>query len=322
MIRFFLGNQVVSLLFLPLVIAGYLLLNTGVFGIETMYFELTKFVDLGLWGRLELPDLQWMKWLSGCLVLINALTLNLLFNNNAFYERNSYIVSLLYIVLMSFYHSFYQVDGVLIAHFWLILLLFQLFKMESNQDGRRIAFNAGLFFGLAASFHPPLIFAVPLLWIMLTRIRPFVFREILLSTAGFLVPMIYGFMVVFWNEKQINWNFIETAINYSQKQFIFLSFFVLFSISAVLSIFGMRIKNSKSSIRFRKLTAIIFVFLLIGIALGTVEIIFLKQYEWFSFSMLSLALFLPFSFFYKSTHVFATLLFYVTLIFSITKFFI
>ncbi|TXI87485.1 MAG: hypothetical protein E6Q37_01985 [Crocinitomicaceae bacterium] len=322
MIRFFLGNQILSLLFLPLVIAGYSLLNTGVLGIETMYFELSKFVDLGLWGRFELPSFEWMKWISGVLVLVNALTLNFLFNTNAFYERNSYIVSILYIVLMSFYHSFYQVDGVLIAHFWLILSLFQLFRLESNLDGRRIAFNAGFFFGLAASFHPSLIFTIPLLWMMLTRIRPFVFREILLATTGFLVPLIYGFILVFWNEKQINWNFIETAVNYSQKQFIFLSFTVLFSISAVLSIFGMRIKNAKSSIRFRKLTAIIFVFLLIGIALGTVEIIFLKQYEWFSFSMVSLALFLPFSFFHKSTNVFATLLFYVTLIISVTKFFI
>lgn len=322
MIRFFLGNQILSLLFLPLVIAGYSLLNTGVLGVDVMYFELSKFVDLGLWGRFELPNLLWMKWISGLLVFVNALTLNFLFNTNAFYERNSYIVSILYIVLMSFYHSFYQVDGVLIAHFWLILSLFQLFRLESNLDGRRIAFNSGFFFGLAASFHPSLIFTIPLLWIMLTRIRPFVFREILLSTAGFLVPLIYGFILIFWNEKQINWNFIETAVNYSQKQFIFLSFIFLFSISAILSIFGMRIKNAKSSIRFRKLTAIIFVFLLIGIALGTVEIIFLKQYEWFSFSMVSLALFLPFSFFHKSTNVFATLLFYVTLIISVTKFFI
>lgn len=322
MIRFFLGNQLVVLLFLPLVIAGYIILNSGLWNSETIFFEFSDFIDLGLWGRFREPDFYWMKFAPGVVVLINALLLNFLFNTNTFYEKNSYIVSLLYVVLMSFYHSFYQIDGVLIAHFLLILSLFQLFRLENNLDGRKIAFNAGFLSGLAASFHPPLIFTLPILWMMITRIRPFVFRETLLSTVGFVVPLIYGFIFVFWNENQINWNFIETTINYTQKQIIFLSSMVLFVISALLSLLGMRIKNAKSSIRFRKLTSIIFLFLFIGVGLGTVEILFLDQYEWFSFGMISLALFLPFSFFHKSTQVFATILFYATFLFSIAKFFI
>ena len=56
--------------------------------------------------------------------------------------------------------------------------------------------------------------------------------------------------------------------------------------------------------------------------LGVIEIIFLKQYEWFSFTTISLALFMPFSFFYKSTQLFARMLFYVIFLFSIFKFFI
>lgn len=322
MIRFFLGNQLIVLLFLPLVIAGYVVLNSGLWNFNTAFFELSEFIDLGLWGRFQEPLFFWMKFIPGILVFSNALLLNYLFNTNAFYDKNSYIVSLLYVVLMSFYHSFYQIDGVLIAHLFLIFALFQLFKLENNLDGRKIAFNAGFLFGVAASFHPPLIFSLPVLWLMITRIRPFVFREILLSSIGFIIPLIYGFILVFWNENQINWNFIETSINYSQKQIIFLSSMILFVISALLSLIGMRIKNSKSSIRFRKLTSIIFLFLFIGVGLGTVEIFFLKQYEWFSFGMISLALFLPFSFFHKSTQVFATILFYATFLFSVAKFFI
>ncbi len=322
MIRFFLGNQLIVLLFLPLVIAGYVVLNSGLWSSETAFFELSEYIDLGLWGRFREPVFFWMKFVPGILVLSNALLLNFLFNTNAFYDKNSYIVSLLYVVLMSFYHSFYQIDGVLIAHLFLIFALFQLFNLENNLDGRRIAFNAGFLFGVAASFHPPLIFSLPVLWLMITRIRPFIFREMLLATVGFIIPLIYGFILVFWNENQINWNFIETSINYSQKQIIFLSSMTLFVMSALLSLLGMRIKNSKSSIRFRKLTSIIFLFLFIGIGLGTVEILFLNQYEWFSFGMIPLALFLPFSFFHKSTQLFATILFYATFLFSIAKFFI
>lgn len=322
MIRFFLGNYIAVLLFLPLVIAGYVALNSGLWNFDTVFFEFSDYIDLGLWGSFREPDFFWMKFIPGVLVLGNALLLNFLFNTNTFYDRNSYIVSLLYIVLMSFYHSFYQFDGVLIGHLFLIFSLFQLFKLENNQDGRKIAFNSGFLFGVAASFHPPLIFSLPVLWLMITRIRPFVFRETLLATSGFVIPLIYGFIRVFWNENKINWNFIETSINYSQKQIIFFISMGLFVASALLSLIGLRIKNSKSSIRFRKLTSIIFLFLFIGVGLGTVEILFLKQYEWFSFGMIPLALFLPFSFFHKSTQVVATILFYATFLFSIAKFFI
>jgi hypothetical protein len=143
-----------------------------------------------------------------------------------------------------------------------------------------------------------------------------------LSTIGFITPLIYGFIIVLRNKNQINWNFIETSVNYTQKQFLFLISMALFAFSALLSLWGIRIKNAKSSIRFRKLTAIIFLLLFIGVGLGTVEILFLKQYEWFSFGMIALVLFLPFSFFYKATQMFATILFYTTFLFSIAKFFI
>lgn len=322
MIRIFSGNYLTSLLLLPLIIAGYVFLNEGYVGVESIYFESSKAIDLGLWGRYAEPTAMWMKFVPGLFVLFNAVCLNFLFNINAFYDRNSYIVSLLYVVLMSFYHSFYQIDGVIISHTLLIFSFFQLFRLESNLDGRKIAFNAGLLFGLAGSLHPPIIFTLPVLWMMILRVRPFVFREMFLSLTGFLIPLLYGFIFVFWNENQINWNFIGTSINYSQKQIIFLSSMGLFTVSGLLSLIGIRMKNAKSSIRFRKLTSMIFVFTFIGVGLGTVEIIFLKQYEWFSFGMISLALFLPFSFFHKSTQVFATILFYVTFIFSIAKFFI
>ena len=322
MIKLFSGNNIVALVLLPFLIAGYILLNYGVFGFTGDFFELSNTIDLGLWGGLQNPSYFWMRFASGALILLNALGLNYLFNANVFYEKNTYIVSLLYVVLMSFYHSFYQLDGVIIAQSFLILTLFQLFNLENNVDGRSTCFNGGFFFGIAASFHPSLIFVFPLLWFMILRIRPFVLREMMLSLVAFAVPLIYGFSYILWKEEQINWNFIETSINYSQKQLIFLSSMALFVLAGFLSLYGLSTRNIASSIRFRKLTSIVLMFLIIGICLGVIEIVFLKQYEWFSFSTISLALFLPFSFFYKSTQLFARMLFYVIFLFSIFKFFI
>lgn len=322
MIRIFSGNNIIALVLLPFLIAGYILLNQGVSDFTSQYFEFSNSVDLGLWGSVKTTSYFWMYFASGILIFLNALGLNYLFNANVFYEKNTYIVSLLYVILMSFYHSFYQIDGVLIAQSFLILTLYQLFKLENTVDGRMTCFNAGFFFGIAASFHPSLIFVYPLLWFMILRIRPYVWREMIMSLLGFLVPLIYGFSYILWKEEQINWNFIETSINYVQKQIIFFISMGLFVLSGLLSLYGLNTRNIASSIRFRKLTSIVLIFLLIGIGLGVIEIIFLKQYEWFSYSTISLALFLPFSFFYKSTQLFARMLFYVIFLFSIFKFFI
>ena len=322
MIRIFLGNNFSSVFLLPFFVAVYILLNEGYFGVDATYFGLSGSVDLGLWGGYTEGNQLWLKFIPGACILLNALTLNFLFNIHNFHDRNTYFVSLLYIILMSFYHSFYQLDGVIIAHLFLILSLFQLFRLESNVDGRKIAFNAAFLFGIAASFHPPVIFTFLLLWIMILRIRPFVLREFLLAVTGFLIPVMYGFLFVLWNKEEINWNFLETSVNYTQKEIIFLSSMLLFIVSGLLSAVGIRIKLKKSSIRFRNLTSIIFIIIILGLALGIVEILFLRQYEWFSFGMIGLALLLPFSFLNKSTSMFATVLFYMTFLFSIAKFYI
>jgi hypothetical protein len=113
MIRIFLGNQLLVLFLLPLVIGGYIMLNSGMLSSETIFFEISQEVDLGLWGSFTLSNpniggVNWIQFVPVIFVLLNALLLNFLFNINTFYEKNTYVVSLLYTVLMSFYHSFYQ----------------------------------------------------------------------------------------------------------------------------------------------------------------------------------------------------------------------
>jgi len=317
MLRIFIIGHFFAPLLLPVIIFTYIFLNQ-----YTAYFKDDLWLDIGLWGRYPLKQNWWMVYISGLIVFLNAFILNRLFNRNNFSEKTSWIVGLLYVVLMSFYHAFYIVDGALIAHFFLILCLYQLFDLESNLDGRRACFNSGIFLGVAASFHPVLIFILPFLWLMITSIRPFVLREMVLATIGFLVPMIYGFSVVFYQKSSINWNFIETTVNYSQKEILFFIYVGLFAVASLVGIIGFRNKLVKSSIRFRKLAAVITLCLLAGILIGVLQYLFLRKYEWFSFGMLAMSLFLAFSFFNKKTVLVASILLYAIVGFSIAKFFV
>jgi hypothetical protein len=318
MLRIFLGNQIAVLFLIPLIVIVYLFSNH-----YFAYFEYTTSLDLGLWGLIKVKLIEnYLPWLSGILVCLNAYILNYFFNTNGFYDKNSYVVSLLYVILLSYYRSFYYADGLLLAQTFILLGLNVLFKLEYNADGKKLAFNFGFFFGLAATFHPALIFILPFLWLMMTRIRPFVFREVILVLMGLIVPLIYALLLAFYVNKEINFNFIESTKRYTQKELIFLVSLVLFAILLFTSWIGVRNKTMKSSIRFRKNSHILYWFLVFSILLGTIDWIFYQQYEWFSYSVIPLALFLPFSYLSVKFTAISYLLFYVTILFSVIKFFI
>lgn len=318
MLRIFLGNQLLVLFLIPLFVATYLFFN-----FRFDYFEYTSSLDLGFWGLVKFKLIEnYLPWLSGVFVCLNAYFLNYFFNTNGFYEKNTYLVSLLYVILFSYYRSFYYADGLLFAHTFILLGLNILFKLEYNQDGKKIAFNFGFFFGLAISFHPALIFILPFLWIMMARIRPFVFRESVLVVLGLIVPLVYVLLLAFYVNKEINFNFIESTKRYTQKEVIFLISLGLFAILLFTSWIGVRNKTQKSSIRFRKNSQILNWFLAFTFLLGTIDWVFYQQYEWFCYSVIPIALFLPFSYLNVKYIFVSKALFYITLLFSVIKFFI
>ena len=149
MIRLFLENRVGALLVLPFFVGFYVLLNS-----QFPYYQMSVQTNLGFWSDLFSGSFWLNSLLGGLFILINAISLNWIFNSHEFLDRNSYIVSLLYVVTMSFYHSFYSIDGLLLAQTFIILMLSQFFQLKQNVDGRRNVFNGFFCAGVAAIFHP------------------------------------------------------------------------------------------------------------------------------------------------------------------------
>lgn len=317
MIRLFLGNQLLVLFFLPFIVVGFAVLNYF-----TNYFEVLPMLDLGLWGKHSFYAINTLYIITGILVFVNALLANYLFNKNEFNDKNTYIVSLFYVVLISFFHSSYQIDGILIAHFFLIIAFFQMFRLENNVDGRKWCFNTGLFLGIAGTFHPPLLGILPFIWIMISRIRPFVFREILLTTIGFLLPLIYAYLYISFNKNLIWSDFINIKSGRLQSNMVFWIVFVFFSLIAFVSLITISYKSSKSSLRFKKLISILNVVMIVSIILGIIEFSGWGHFEWFSYFALPLSFFMPFLFFNKSSSLVGKLLFYGMFSICIAKIFI
>ena len=316
MVRIFSGNRTGVLLLLPLIVIIYHVLNH----FSGDHYQQQN-ASMGLWGgMMSLPAFA-SKSFAGMLVLINAIGINLIYNANDFYDRNTYIASLLYVVLMSFNVSFYSLDGMLIAHSFLILLIFHLFRLKQNTDGRLPVFNAALFGGLATTFHPPMIIIFPFLLVMIGILKPFLLREFFLALSGFLLPLIY-FSSYFWLKGvKLNWDVFQQGSEFYKEQTDFYVTSGLFVVLILLSSLSIRNKTQKSSVRLKKLVNVLWLLMAIGFVYGFIDLFFFDQIERFSFLMVPLAFFLSFSFTDKKISKPATVIFYVTFIYSLINFF-
>lgn len=317
MIRLFNGNRAGTLLLIPFFIAGYFLLN-----IYTQHFPIQAQINLGLWGKADVLLPLAGQIAAACLVFVNALLINYMFNVNEFFDRNTYISALTYVVLLSFFHSFYFLDGLLLAHFFLMLMFRQIFLLNQNSDGKRAIFNAFFWAGLAASFHPPLIICFPFFIIIIRIVRPFVMKELLLAMMGYSIPLLYGFAFLWVSGHEIHLKLLAQVTNYSSKQIDFLITSVLFTLLFILGVISNRLKNQKSGIRLKKLTTILFWWLLVALALGIYDFISYQQIERFSFVVVVFTIYLNFALNNKTFQLIASAMFYLTFTYSIVKFFV
>lgn len=316
MIKIFKNNIVISYLFLILLIASYHLLN-----FQFKIYSYQSYIDLGLWGRfLNVSNIS--IFLSGFVLFCNAFLFNYIFNKNEFIEKNTYVSGLLYVVFMSFFHSFFAIDGLLISHFFMLLMLLQIYRLHQNMDARKIIFNTSFLAGMASTFHPPLVVLLPFFWFMIWVLRPFVIREIVLSILGFASPLIYGAVYQYYFQHTIALKLLDQYVNYAQNQLDFLITSVLFLLLFLLSLWSLSAKMSKSSIRLKKLIRVQWWLMLLCVGIGLYDFIFFQQIERFSFILLPLSFFASFAFYHKTYENIGKILFYLSFIYSFVKFFL
>lgn len=313
MIRLFLGNRVGVLLLLPIFVIAFHYIHwiTG--------NELDEISDFGLWGELSFSKITSYSWAS-LFLLTNAIILNYLYNSHQFLDKNSYLISLLYVVTMSFYRAFYQFDYVLLTHFLFIMTLTQFFELKQQIDGRKYVFNAFVFIGIAATFQPLLLFFLPFFIFALLIFRPFSFREFSLAIFGFFIPFIYCFSYLWWFEIDRNLSFeIEMNI-FDSSDFIWL--IAAYGILIFVSYFSMRSILQKSSIRLKKQIQVLWLFVLMGLFLGVLNLLWKQDLNDLSIAMLFLTILLTYSFLHKTYGLLSAGVFYICLAYSMLKFFV
>lgn len=316
-LRPFLSNRPLVLLLLIPIIVGFHLLNA-----QFNFHPLIEVVDLGLWGKTTFLSYWWTSIAASVIVMLNAFQLNFLFNQHEFLDKNNYGPSLFYVVLMSFSHSFYQVDAVLICHIFLLQSLRLLFRLKSNESNLVSAFNSAFFIGLAASFLTPLAALIIPFWFSAWALHPFSFRQWILMIIGFAIPIANGLTYWWFSGHTISTRILKHASFIKYEEVFLYGTTSTIVILFLLSIIGIQIRVRVSNIRFKKLNRAL-IWILVGtLLLGVAEIIIYQQSEWISLLFVPLSFFFTFAFIHKIWQRVASIFFYLTLIIAVAKFFL
>ena len=213
------------------------------------------------------------------IIVISALILNRVINNNEIFNRNTFLPALIYLITMSAIKEHQVLSPIVISNLFWILAFRRLFNISRQVPCKKEVFDATVLMLFGGLFYFPSILMVALVWIALKILRPFVWREWVIPFFAFVVFGAYWIVALIWGDTLNNW---ADYFTFDSEQFSSINltiswpYYILLGVVLVLvGISGYEvIRQSKgSSLRFRK---IIFFFLFIIIL--TIAILSLVQY--------------------------------------------
>jgi len=164
--------------------------------------------------------------ISFILIFCEALLINHIIRKNEIINTISFLPALVYIVLMSLQPEMFSLHPIVIANLFMLFALHKLMQTYRKETAYSEAFSTGFFISLSVLFYIPSVVFVLLLWIGLIIIRPFIWREWVISFIGFTLPLIYLVFYYFWNDKldALQYDVLYYTIIAPQKSFNALRF--------------------------------------------------------------------------------------------------
>lgn len=261
----------------------------------------------------------WLGALAVVLLTLNGMLVNSIFNRNEFYDKNTYLPSVIYVIVACLFPFSVLFNGEALAHTFIILMIAQLFRLKQNEDGRAASFFSAFFLGGAATLNPIYILMMPFLWMSIARIRPIIGREYALTLFGLSIPMLYLFYV---NQAFYTGLFIfDAKLTYNQfNGFLLWIPYLIVSILLVLSYRNILARLPTSTIRYKRLlSVVVFVFLYALIISVATSYLFNTSY-YLAVGAIVLALILPYAYLETRAKSFVALLFYVLVAVNVLKF--
>ncbi len=192
-IRFFKSNNASALLFLPLIA-----IVIWVFGfINPITLPVKHAMPLYELFAGFVVNIPWLSTTIGLLLTIaQAFLLNFIVTENEVLEKQNYLPALFYIIFMSNNDAMLALHPLLFGNLFILFALHRLLSSYRKDKAFSNAFDAGFLISVATLFYFPFIVFLPLLGVALIIIRPFNWREWVISFFGALIP--YLFVITFY----------------------------------------------------------------------------------------------------------------------------
>lgn len=229
------------------------------------------------------------------LVVFEAFLVNRITVGQEILNTSTYLPGAMYAVFMSCCPQLTDVHPVLFANLFILLAIRRLFNMHRKEYVFSEVFDASFYISIATLFYVPSFVFLPLIWVSLIVIRPFVWREWIISLIGFVVPYLFVCMYFYWIDKfdylwydklfyplsinkiDLNW---PVTYYFLFAVMFFISFVSLTKVFRGVTINTVRAKNN-----------IIILFWLCGLALLSIVIAPLFSIQYFAFLAIPCSIF-------------------------------
>jgi hypothetical protein len=316
MIRLFIEFRMIWLILGPLFVLFFNLLN--------YYFNAysaDEFINLGFLGLFKLSN--WVSVLiSSLLIIFNATLLSSVFNKNDFHDKTIYSTGFTYIVMMSLFHSFYNLNNLLLIQTLLILVFRQLLLLKQQEsEDQKYVFNGSFFLGIGICIHSSLILYLIVFLFSIWNIKSFSFRDLIIMLTGIIVPFIFVGGFYFLNNKTISLDFFSALSTWKLIVFDMLFVLIILSFITVIAFASFRSNAIKSTLRLRKMMFPVWGFLFLGLLFGIYDFVFYYQIDRFILMLVTLPILVNYSYINRTFNLFSGILFFIALGYSFFKFF-
>lgn len=211
----------------------------------------------------------WFNFLAVINIFFQALFINYITIEHKLFQHSTYIPAYMYLVLSSIYPVFSVFNETIFLNWFLLGAINVMFGFSNTFHPRKLIFNAGFLFCLAALFQFTFIVYFLLLLVGMVMFRSFNFGEWSVAIMGFFTPVyfLFGLLFLFDNFFLINqWLHIGFSLTpVASKQIYFTITIVSLLFLLLCGTYAVQINLAISNIYIRRGWALIMFYLIISV---------------------------------------------------------
>lgn len=173
--------------------------------------------------------------LAFVMLMVQAVVFNAVLIDNPFYSKSAFLPAFIYVILMSHHPGYLTLHPLLVANFFLIFSLKNLFNTYEKTEAFREAFNASFWVSTASLFYFPAIFFTISIWATFIIFRLNTWREWIISVIGICVPYMILMIAYFLTDRfeiliaylQGRQNWVQPVFDLKLHDYIFWPAFAL-----------------------------------------------------------------------------------------------